>query len=133
MEQEKNISGKDHPVFSKLHLSIESTELAHERTLMAWIRTAISLTTFGFTIYKFFQGVETASTLSDRILSPRAVGMVMIGFGFVGLLLALIQHRRYMNELRAVDPTIQRSLSTVIAVLILIYALLLFLGALFRQ
>lgn len=132
MDQEKSVE-ETHSLISKLHLSIESTELAHERTLMAWIGTAISLSTFGFTIYKFFQGVETASTISERMLSPRVVGMVMIGFSFVGLLLALIQQHRFIKELRVVDPTIKRSLSTVIAVLILVYALLLFLGALFRH
>ena len=36
-------------------LALRRTFLAHERTLMAWIRTSVSLISFGFTIYKFFQ------------------------------------------------------------------------------
>jgi uncharacterized membrane protein YidH (DUF202 family) len=31
---------------------------ASERTLMAWIRTAISMISFGFTIVKFFEYLE---------------------------------------------------------------------------
>lgn len=34
------------------------TRLAYERTLMAWIRSSISLIGFGFPIYKFFQYVR---------------------------------------------------------------------------
>ncbi len=36
-------------------LALDRTYLAHDRTLMAWVRTATSLISFGFTIYKFFQ------------------------------------------------------------------------------
>ncbi len=31
------------------------TSMASDRTLMAWVRTALSMISFGFTIYKFFQ------------------------------------------------------------------------------
>ncbi len=34
-------------------LAADRTQLAYDRTLLAWTRTAISLITFGFTIYKF--------------------------------------------------------------------------------
>ena len=33
--------------------------MAAERTLMAWTRSAVSLITFGFTLYKFLQYVRT--------------------------------------------------------------------------
>ena len=38
-----------------VNLAADRTRLAYERTMMAWTRTATSLSTFGFTIYKFFQ------------------------------------------------------------------------------
>jgi len=40
---------------SSTALALERTRLAHERTLMAWVRTATSLISFGFTIYKAFE------------------------------------------------------------------------------
>lgn len=42
--------------------------MAHERTLMAWIRTATSMISFGFTIYKFFEG--RCSRLGVRRFRP---------------------------------------------------------------
>ena len=36
-------------------LDLERTHIAYEQSMMTWIRTAITLITFGFTIYKFFQ------------------------------------------------------------------------------
>ena len=36
-------------------LALERTFLAYERTLMAWTRTSVSLISFGFTLFKFFQ------------------------------------------------------------------------------
>jgi hypothetical protein len=42
-------------------LSYDRTRLAYENTMMAWVRTATSLITFGFSVYKFFQfGVKRA-------------------------------------------------------------------------
>jgi hypothetical protein len=40
---------------SSTALALERTRLAHERRLMAWVRTATSLISFGFTIYKAFE------------------------------------------------------------------------------
>ena len=36
-------------------LALERVRASYEQTLMSWIRTATSLITFGFSIYKFFQ------------------------------------------------------------------------------
>jgi uncharacterized membrane protein YidH (DUF202 family) len=36
-------------------LAMDRTWLAHERTLMAWVRSAASMISFGFTVYKVFQ------------------------------------------------------------------------------
>ena len=41
-------------------LALERAYIAHERTMMAWIRTSVALITFGFSIQQFFRsrGVE---------------------------------------------------------------------------
>ena len=41
-------------------LALDRNKLAAERTLMAWVRTALSMISFGFTIYKFLQVIRRA-------------------------------------------------------------------------
>ncbi len=121
------------PTLSNTDLSFERTRLAYERTLMAWIRTAISLISFGFTIYKFFQEWRKTEEPVQSIFTPRIVGMIMILFGFIGLLFANVQHHAAMKKLKKDYPNVPRSLSSVLAILILMFGLALFLAALFRQ
>ena len=70
---------------------------------MAWVRTATSLISFGFTIYKFFQGLADAKeiTLQHRLVGPRGFALVMIGLGVGSLVLATFQHRAEMKALTA--------------------------------
>ena len=112
-------------------LSYERTALSYERTLMSWIRTATSLISFGFTIYKFFEEVQKTKT--GTFVSPRMIGMIMIGFGVVGLLFAQIQHVRAYKKLRAHYPSLDKSLSSILGILILTVGLFLFLMAMFKQ
>ncbi len=122
-----------HPTMSTTDLAFERTMLAYERTLMAWIRTAISLISFGFTIYKFFEEWSKKDNVSQTIFTPRIVGMIMISFGLLGLFFAQLQHQTAVKRLKKDYPNVQKSLSSVLAILILLFGLVLFLGALFRQ
>ena len=121
------------PTLSNTDLAFERTMLAYERTLMAWIRTAISMISFGFTIYKFFQEWRKTEQPVQSIFTPRIVGMIMILFGLIGLLFASLQHYTAIKKLKKDYPNVQRSLSSVLAILILMFGLALFLAALFRQ
>ena len=116
----------------RTQLSFQRTALSYERTLMSWIRTSTSMITFGFTIYKFFEEVQKSGH-PNKFFSPRLVGMLMIAFGFLGLLFAEIQHYRAYKSLKEEYPEVQKSLSSVLALLILVFGLLLFFAALFRQ
>ena len=131
MSEEKN-AGDEHTMNSN-DLAFERTMLAHERTLMAWIRTAVSLISFGFTIYKFLGETSKTPEGQQRLLSPRIVGMIMISFGMLALLLAQIQHQMAVKKIKKNYPDAQRSISSIISFLILVFGLALFLGALFRQ
>jgi len=129
MAEEKTVA----PVLSNTDLAMERTALAHERTLMAWIRTAVSLMSFGFAIYKFFEEWNRNPNTNKTLLTPRAVGMIMIGFGLIALLFAQIQHRRAMKKLKKFYPATPTSVSGVLSILILMFGLMLFVGALLRQ
>ena len=118
---------------SNTDLAFERTMLAHERTLMAWVRTAVSMISFGFTIYKFFQELSKNPETHGSFFSPRLVGMIMISFGLLCLLLAQIQHQRAIKKLKQQYPDVNKSISSILGILVLIFGFALFLGALFRQ
>jgi putative membrane protein len=84
----------------RTNLAVTRTLIALDRTLMAWVRTATSLISFGFTIYKFFQGMrEGEPPDTTRLMTPRGVGLVMIALGVGGLVLAIIEYRRQTEAL----------------------------------
>ena len=132
LAEEKTITGS-HPTMSSTDLAFERTALAHERTLMAWVRTATSMISFGFTIYKFFEELNKEEEAHQTILTPRIVGMVMILFGLLCLSLAQVQHNTAIRRLKRDYPEVQRSISSILSYLVLLFGIALFLGALFRQ
>jgi len=71
-------------------LALKRTLLAHQRTLMAWIRTSASMISFGFTMYKFFEYLTTAESIrpAHHLFGPRAFGTGMILVGVIALVLA---------------------------------------------
>lgn len=65
------------------------TVMAADRTLMAWIRTALSMFSFGFTIYKVLESMADAGTIQNS-QSPQTVGLVLAGMGVGSILLGTI-------------------------------------------
>jgi putative membrane protein len=114
-------------------LALDRTYLAHERTLMAWVRTATSLISFGFTIYKFFE-FEAGRNLpaAGRLLSPRVFGMIMIATGLTALVLSTFDHRANMEKLRAEFGVAPRSVSLFVAAVVSILGVLAFVAALLQ-
>ena len=53
-------------------LATTRTLMAADRTLMAWIRTSLSLLSFGFTIYKILQGFAESGALGRLLARARA-------------------------------------------------------------
>ena len=119
---------------ASVRFSFERTLLSHERTLMAWVRTATSLITFGFSIYKFFQLEIGASVRprSPQVISAREFAMIMIATGLVALLLAAIQNWQYRQNLRKQHLKIPLSLTTLVAGLVSALGLLAMVSAIFR-
>jgi putative membrane protein len=114
-------------------LSVERTLLAHERTLQAWVRTAASLISFGFTIYKFFQLELEGKVRDAQVIGPRAFASLMIIMGIVGLALATLQHRQDVKRMRREHPWMEeRSLVGWIAAMISVLGILAIVSVLFN-
>jgi putative membrane protein len=121
------------PLDTGTRLAVDRTWLAHERTLMAWIRTATSLISFGFTIYKFFQfeaGKNAAA--AHALVSPRQFAILMIATGLIALLLSVIDHRQSMKQLHEEFGTTRRSVSGIVAGVVAVMGLAALAAALWR-
>lgn len=113
-------------------MACDRTWLAHERTLMAWVRTATSMITFGFTVYKFFQ-FEVAHGARSGVLTPRDFGLIMISIGLITLLLALVSRRKQTAALSKQLRQRRRSLSEVVAILMFAFGILLLAATVLRS
>ena len=117
-------------------LALERTHMAADRTLMGWIRTALSMISFGFTIYKFlesFQPKEVASGIGVwRQHSPRTVGLTLIGIGVFALSIACMQHWTYLKKLRPDHPYKPWDLSFIVAALIGLLGIAMFISIILR-
>jgi putative membrane protein len=114
-------------------MAVDRTWLAHERTLMAWVRTATSMISFGFTIYKFFEFEENKHTAArPSLLTPRDFALVMVSIGLLSLLGATMGHRTAIRGLRAQLPE-RRSLAELVAYLVALFGIVTLLAAVFRQ
>ncbi len=84
-----------------MSLAETRTRMAADRTMMAWIRTALSLFSFGFTIYKVLQAFEEAGKVLSgaNINTPRVVGLFLTGMGTVAMLIGTIQYVMCLHEL----------------------------------
>ena len=76
------------------------TAFAAEQTLMAWIRTCLSLFTFGFSITQFFQYLEKKENIEQLSASPRMLGILLVGVGIFVLALAIAEHLWRINGLK---------------------------------
>jgi putative membrane protein len=75
------------------------TALSSEQTLMSWVRTCLSLSTFGFTIATFFQYLATQSD-APLTNGPRRLGIALITVGVVVLIAAVVEHVFRIRELK---------------------------------
>jgi putative membrane protein len=105
-KEEKIVLPKD----LSTELAKERTSAAYDRTLMAWVRTALSFIGFGIGIFEF-----TEKNGGDTIFrSSKLVGLSLVILGIVAIYMAI--HENKVNHLRLLHPEItyegRKTLST---------------------
>jgi putative membrane protein len=82
-------------VTSDSHFAWIRTRLSLERTMMSWVRTAVALIGFGFTIVTFFVRLHTENEGVPMVRpeAPRYLGLALIGTGVLVLLVSIVQYR----------------------------------------
>jgi putative membrane protein len=113
-------------------LAVDRTRLAHERTMMAWIRTSASMITFGFGIYKFFDYFAADRPANQGFVTPRRFAIFLISTGLLVLVGAAAQHWADLKSLRS-HGHVPISLAGAIAVLISIMGALALVTAILRD
>jgi len=81
-------------------LAATRTLMAADRTLMAWVRTSMSLSSFGFTIYKVLQGFAESGIHLPHGHSPRVVGLFLTTLGTLAMVMGSVEYVQALRELR---------------------------------
>ena len=76
------------------HFAWVRTRLALERTIMAWLRTAVALIGFGFAIVQYLEHLEGTPGARAAYLphAPRYLGLALISCGILALLVSIWQY-----------------------------------------
>jgi putative membrane protein len=77
------------------HFAWLRTRLSVERTLMSWVRTAVSLIGFGFAIVQFFDRIQQIPGVIPARFpdAPRYLGLALIFCGILGLVISIWEYR----------------------------------------
>jgi putative membrane protein len=102
---------------------------------MAWVRTATSLISFAFTIYKFFQYLQSSqpAAVHPGAFGPRAFALAMIALGVGTLVLATIQHHRDLKVLEQQYGRLPRSTAMIVASAVAALGIVVLTLVVFRQ
>lgn len=83
------------------HLARQRNRDAAERTLMAWIRTCLSLISFGFGLDKIVTAIRSGVGVGGSLngWGVRLISLAFVLTGVVAMLAATLQHRRALKRL----------------------------------
>jgi putative membrane protein len=99
----------------------ERTGLALERTLEAWIRTALSMISFGFTLGKLVHSTEggrVAGIFGERTWSVSGLAYFLVITGVAALAGATLQHWFRVRELHKKGLRRQFDLALLVAIIV---------------
>ena len=83
------------------HFAWLRTRLAVERTMMAYMRTSVSLIGFGFAIVQFLGNVEELPGVAAARFpyAPWYLGLALISCGVMAAVVSLLEYRRMLRYL----------------------------------
>ena len=83
------------------HLARQRNRDAAERTLMAWIRTCLSLISFGFGLDKIVTAIRSGVGVGGSLngWGVRLISLAFVLTGVVAMLAATLQHHRALKRL----------------------------------
>jgi len=118
-------------------LAKERNRAAAERTLMAWIRTSLSLIGFGFGIDSVVSAIRSFQAVQDinQVHLSRILGLAFIGLGVYAIVVAATEHHRELQHIRRNTDyfyTPRRSLGLMVATGLIGIGLIAFIGILFK-
>lgn len=106
-----SIFSADHQSSPKvaMNMSAAGTLMAADRTLMAWIRTALSFYTFGFALYKILTEVHQSGQFVVNDDAPKIYGVALIVTGTVSMVAGTIEYWLMFVQLRCIQyfPTMR--------------------------
>lgn len=93
------------PLNVQAQLAKERNRAAAERTLMAWIRTCLTLISFGFGIDTIVSAILRSQGLGevDPVRLSRLLGLAFVGLGTYAMLSAAVDHRRELRHIQRED------------------------------
>ena len=103
------------------------TVMAADRTLMAWVRTSLSMFSFGFTIYKFLEAAAQHETLRHPE-SPQRVGLFLVGMGVLSLVLGVFSYWATLKDLQRTEEFRLGRPSLLISAIMAVGGVILFIG-----
>jgi putative membrane protein len=117
-------------------LAKERTREAADRTLMAWIRTSLSMISFGFGIGKAFNLLDAAFPAKhlDPLRASLVVAISLVTLGMLSLIGAIIQYEQRLKTLERAAFTYKAPwpLTVGVAILLLVIGLFSLIGIIVR-
>jgi putative membrane protein len=102
--------------------------MAADRTLMAWVRTSLSLLSFAFTIYNLFEQLPVLVNRSRANVSGRDAGLILAALGTFAIVAGTVEYWYTLKMLRQTQHFTATRPALVIAFLMSFLGIALFLS-----